>query len=556
MKSNTENSTIIKSLKNKKIILSSWACKIEFHYQYRDWGSSLKKLFGKLILFSPREQFFQYGKKAMNKNFLKLVQKEKPDYILFSLSYNEFDIDTLIKIREVSPKTVLINYFGDDTSRFDDWSRYYALFFDYMLTSEKDNPLYSKDGIDMKRVIPFQFVNCNFFKPLNIRKKYDVTFMGTPFRDRYDYIKFILKNKINFYLIGTAWHSYADLESIRGDDLNSEDYTKLANQTKINLSFSKTAIKQKGKLDTEFKGRILEIPATRSFILIEKFSGSNKFSKTFQKVIFKDKLDLIKKIKYYLKHEKEREEIAKKLYTEVKRDYDLDKCFINFFIKEANLKLPKPRLPELNEKTVILEKEDFNLSNIKIKNKLKDVNYIGFSTNNLKKNSKIRYFQKYSLKKSKKEISCCDYYVNSKILGDYMLFKTKEAFKTNPKAEFDKFVRLDQLMVKKNYFIKNINLFRSFVNGEVIDLINDINTVFVSIPLIRINNLDIRQYSLLSPFFRFNFLDEIYSMVLKKRPSRYLFKLLIASLFGKKFIFKAIKQSVFNKVNISMIKNY
>ena len=566
MQSNPINNPRVQFLKNQKIILASWGCKIKYHYQHRDWKTCLEKLFNKLILFSPRDQYFQYGKEQLNKNFIKLIEKENPDYILFSLSYNEFNIETLLKIKEISPKTILINYFGDDHWRFEDWSRYYALFFDYIITSEKENPFYGEEGISMKKVFPFQFVNCDFFKPLNLEKKYSTTFIGMPIRDRYDYIKYILKNKIDFHLFGGDWTGYKDLKSIYSGNLSSEDYLKVASQTKINLSFSKTALKQPKRYDTQFKGRILEIPATKSFILIEDFTGADKFSKTFQKIIFKNKEELVKKIKYYLKNEKERKELTEKLYKEVKRDYSLDKQFINLFKKIHEIENKKinhiqtkeTELPKINKKTLILKREDFKLSDSQLIEKLKEIDYIGFKTNNFKNNSYALYFQSYALEKSKKQMSCCDYYVYSKFLGDYLIFKAKQTFKSTSKNNFNRFIQLDQLMVTKDYFIKNLSLFKKFINKKntnSINLINEDNTVFISIPLVRVKELKTKDYKLLKKAFRFNFLDKLYSTISKKKLSFYPFKLLTLGFFKNWFIFKAIKEAVLSKENLHKIEN-
>ena len=84
----------------------------------------------------------------MNNNFIELIRLEKPDYIFFWLIYDEFSIDTFNKIREISPKTKLINFFGDDDTRFDIHSRYYSLFIDFPLISQKNYlKEYHKAGI-------------------------------------------------------------------------------------------------------------------------------------------------------------------------------------------------------------------------------------------------------------------------------------------------------------------------------------------------------------------------------------------------------------------------
>ena len=63
----------------------------------------------------------------MNKRFLEVVKREQPDYVFLWLIYDEFYIDTLLKIKKISAKIKIINFFGDDDSLFDNFSRFYSV---------------------------------------------------------------------------------------------------------------------------------------------------------------------------------------------------------------------------------------------------------------------------------------------------------------------------------------------------------------------------------------------------------------------------------------------
>ena len=122
---------------DKKILFAAWACNNKNYFPYQTWRTPLQKIFKEFIAFDPQECIYQYGKKEMNKKFLEVVEKEKPDFIYFWLIYDEFYIDTLLKIKKISPKTRTVNFFGDDDVMFENFSRYYALFIDYPLASHK-----------------------------------------------------------------------------------------------------------------------------------------------------------------------------------------------------------------------------------------------------------------------------------------------------------------------------------------------------------------------------------------------------------------------------------
>ena len=311
------------SLKNKKILLASWGCKVKTSQECRDWPPVFKKIFRKVIFFSTKNNIYYSGREKLNKNFLKVLKEERPDYLLVCPSLSEFEIDTLLKIREITPNTKTIIWSGDDEFRFDDWVRYYALFFDYILTTKKEISIFKKDKI--KNVYSMIGVNPNYHRKLNIKEIYDVTFIGTPLADRYDYIKFLMKKGINIRLFGGDWHNYSDLKSIYGGFLYPEDFIKVINQSRINLNFSKTFFKQ-GKLG-QMKGRPIEILACNSFLLTEYTNRTIDFLVKNKKMNFRSKEELLKKIKYYLNHEKERKNIAKEGYDYVIKNHSWEKLF-------------------------------------------------------------------------------------------------------------------------------------------------------------------------------------------------------------------------------------
>ena len=239
----------------------------------------------------------------------------------------------------------------------------------------------------------------------------------------------------------------------------------------------------------------------------------------------------MQKIKYYLKNEKEREKLTERFYKKVVREYDCEYRLKESFkeiIRISKKSLPR-KLPEINNKVICLSKDDLNLSFEKIK----DYDNLCFKEGKSENLPYRNYLQSYSLEKSKKPISCCDYYVYSKSLGDYMLFMSKRAFKNLERDDFFKLLDINQLMVKKNYFLKNFKEFRNIFYKKKIDFIDKNNTVFVSIPLIRIKNLNLRDYNILKEAFRMKFLDNLFSVFYQKKIfNSYPYKLFAFGLFS------------------------
>jgi len=70
--------------------------------------------------------------------------------------------------------------------------------------------------------------------------------------------------------------------------------------------------------------RLFEIPASKTFQIVDEKESIGEYFKIGEEIItFKDKKELRNKVRYYLKNEKEREEIAMASYKRIKKDHNL-----------------------------------------------------------------------------------------------------------------------------------------------------------------------------------------------------------------------------------------
>ena len=526
LKKNLSIAEVENTLKKQKLVFSFWNCSSTKDDPYQMWYLPLKELFRKAILFDPRKERFIHGSKKMNELFFELIKKEKPNYVFTNVRRDEQTIHTMEKIKEISPKTKIIAFSGDDDKDFEPLKRYQALFIDCTFIAQPGYiEKYYADGIN-NSFYSFS-INTNLFKPLNIEKIYDVTFVGKPLNPRRTQLNFLIKNGINLKIFGRGWNNYPEFEKNYFGALETKDLIKMINQSKINLSLLKNEYNQ-----LHFKGRVLMFPSCRSFSLTEYFDECLKFFKNNKEIImFKDDNDLLKKIKYYLKHEKEREKIAKDSYEKVMTSHNVLNDFKNLFKKiMENPELFSPKRSKITEKIITLEKKDINKSNKEIKELINEFDYISFSDGNSLPLNHKDYLQAYSLKKTGKEISCCDYHVYDKILGDYLTTNVYKASRKLKKEQFDQAITINQIAVTKKYFIENINKFRSFFDEKIIGIINKDDACFISIPLIRIKKLNkISSDILASSFFHKNFALESYLLLKQKKlfTSRYFYRLLM-----------------------------
>ncbi len=550
-------------LKEKTILYSLWDCESKTGWTRYQFDSPLNKIFKEVITFDPRKKRFDYGPEQMRKTFLKIIKERKPDYILLMVGSDEMNIDTLEEIKHISPETKTIGLLTDEDVEFEVFSRYYALFLDYcMVTQPKYLSLYKKDGLT--NGLPLVGLNLDLFKPIKLEKKYDLSFVGQQYPPRVELMRFLMSQGIKFNIWGPGWLNYPEFkEHIRGGPIEVEKYIEVMNQSKITLGLVKNKYG-----NSHISHRPFEAGACKAFQLLDYAPEYWPYLKNKEEVVmFKDKKDLVKKIKYYLKNNKEREKITEKCYKKVTREYDITIALKKFFkvVLQDEAKFSRKSLPKINKKLVEITIKDIKNDNI-LKSKLKDANYIAFKQGKVKFHKYKNYLQVYSLEKTGKDISCCDYSINSKDLGDYLIFKSFRYHKFVKKEKFSKLLNINQIVFRKDFFLKNLNNFKRILNGEEIKLVKKENTAFVALPLVKVKSLNKINYHAIQKLdkpsmdkaFQINFVFIFYSLIHRKKFlfNNYPYKVLIYSLFeGHFYILKYLLNSVFNKENWSRVKN-
>ncbi|MBI2045176.1 glycosyltransferase [Candidatus Pacearchaeota archaeon] len=530
MKLSLNARNVEKILKEKKLLFAMWGCESNEHQPHCNY-EPLKKILGDVIVFDPRKKKYEYGPEKSKEMLLKIITEQKPDYILLTLSsLADFDIDTLMNIYKISPKTKTIVFLTDDDTRFDNWTRYHMLFIDYGLVVQTHYlPKFKEDGLGgVFPAIEVIGIDTNYYKPLNLKKEYDVTFIGGPNKSRVELMRLLVKNKINLKIWGHGWTEYGDLRKNYMGPASAENYVKIINKSKISLGFSRN-----GEGELHIKGRIFEVAACKSFNLVDYFLEYLKiFKEGKEMVMFKDSGDLLEKIAYYLKHEKEREMVAENAYKKVIRKCNLINGYKNIFRKILNEESKFSRtLPKINGKIAELSNDDFKLGITSIKEKVNKADYICFRAKDSRFHKYKNYLQAYSLEKTKKEISCCSYSVYSKGLGDLLLLDLEEQLRSFNIGKFEEALKIDQLLVSRGYFLKNIFNFKEFFNGKRIDIINKENTSFIFIPLVRIRKVNAIKYGDMKKAFQMNFAIKLYSLAYQKKLliDGYLYRLFIRS---------------------------
>lgn len=255
--------------------------------------------------------------KKINKKFLSIIQKSHYEFILI-LKGVEIDLSTIKKIKDLD--NFLINWSPDHYFNNLNSSKNLKSslpFYDLIISPRTHLfDFYRSKGVKNLLHIDW-YLNTDLQYPINDNKHleylYDVSFIGNWSPKREKYISFLSKYNVNIW--GGGWKK-SSAEFKKRFKINESiffpEMSKIIDSSKINLNFLTNE-----NYDTS-NFRNYELLAAKGFQLTEY---SDFLSKQFEDkkhlVFFRDELDLIEKIKYYLKSNDERENIRNQGYDYV-----------------------------------------------------------------------------------------------------------------------------------------------------------------------------------------------------------------------------------------------
>jgi len=326
-------------------------------FEYETFYSYFKRYFGSDITYLPFEDILSLGKQKYNKIVLETIQKEKPDIFFSFMFTDELDFKTLDEIKKY---TTSIAWFADDHWRFHNYSKYYAPYFSRVVTTySKAVEWYKKAGIE--NIIHSQWaVDTDLYKPTKWTgedKPPEVSFVGSWSRPRAKIIETLKKAGIPVSVYGKGWD---------GGHVSQEKMIEIFSHSKINLalnpapdflntnSLGRLFFKRSlNKIVPDFhiirnieafahrgisqiKARHFEIPACGGFLMTSHADDLENYYKPEEIVLYENIDDFVRKIKFYLSHDKQRENIAHAGYERTIRDHTYKQRFEEIFKKIKN----------------------------------------------------------------------------------------------------------------------------------------------------------------------------------------------------------------------------
>ena len=188
-------------------------------------------------------------------------------------------------------------------------------------TKEQDLPVYEKLGA-RHVVFSLQGFDPSIHRPISLttdetrRMACDVSFVGQRMADRAGRLSYLCRTRsLNLRIYGTGWQSGLSSATLKKSFYGpaiGDEYAKVICASKIALGFLNH------KVGDTFTTRTFEIPACGGFLLAERTPAHRSlFIENSEAVYFDSNEELVDKVDYYLKHESERQRVAKAGYQKV-----------------------------------------------------------------------------------------------------------------------------------------------------------------------------------------------------------------------------------------------
>jgi len=284
--------------------------------------------------------FRQEGREIMNARLIEAARMFSPDIVLFCLFENEIIESTITELNTFTKTAV---YFFDDPWR-QSYVRHWIQYFRYFSTPDYYMfRQYQSEGLRQAVYSPFGY-NQDIYKKKNLPLKYEVSFVGGFSSYRQWVVSLLRKAGLDVRVFGRGWDGDRNW-------ITTEQMVDIFNQSAVNLNLSngvsynvfhvlssfrspkalKTILMNR-KIKEQVKGRHYEICGCGGFQLSYFVPGLNLAYEIDKEIaVFEDPQLLAAQIKFFLKHDTLRSEIAEAGYRRSLRDHSARQYLKNLF---------------------------------------------------------------------------------------------------------------------------------------------------------------------------------------------------------------------------------
>lgn len=291
--------------------------------EYNSFYRTLVRMVPEVVEFDFMSLLQHEGKDQMNRNLIATAHRHQPDLIFFCLFTDEIEQET---IGELTKRFCTFNWFCDDHWRFSNFSRHYAPYFSFVSTTDPDAvERYERTGYRNALLTQWACNHKDYIRIPDAVSGQDVTFVGQPHGSRRAIVKYLEWNGITVNTFGMGWP--------RGR-VSQDQMIRIFNESRINLNLSNSSWNAHTLFRNrqQIKARNFEIPGCSGFLLTNRVEHLERYYRIGEEVAcFTGTRDLLRQIRYFLQHDDERQEIARRGYERTVREHTYEQRFKALF---------------------------------------------------------------------------------------------------------------------------------------------------------------------------------------------------------------------------------
>lgn len=310
---------------------------VEFQY---DLDTTFKHL---NLSASADAEFIRTNRPQLSEELVaqvKAAHARKPIDVLFSYFYTACVLpEALAEIRKLGICTV--NWYCNGSYQLELVAEI-APHYDFCLVPEKFR-LEDYRKLGARPIYCQEAANPNFYKPAEVTQDHDITFIGQCYGDRPEIVRHAYERGVEICCYGLYWrprHVLAPTdarggipERLRNDLLTDEQLVAMISRSKINLGFSSCgSTHETGHRILQVRLRDFEIPMSGGFYMTEHMEELAEFFTPDQEIVmYRDRNDMVEKMRYYLAHADKRRAIAQAGYERARREHTWHRRFEDSF---------------------------------------------------------------------------------------------------------------------------------------------------------------------------------------------------------------------------------
>ena len=290
-------------------------------YEYSNFIPAIRRLGHDVVHFESWDRGGYESFAELNVVFLKTVERENPDLIFCVLMHYELWQETLETVRRSCP-AIIINWSTDDSWKYAQFSRFVAPFFDlYATTCPAAITKSAEDNLSNFMLTQWAADAGRLAEPLPARQcRHEVSFVGTAYGNRPKWIAELKKRGIDVMCFGHGWPN---------GPVAAAEIPGIIRESVISLNFRDSGLVLHGfvpRRSRQIKARVFEVPGAGGFLMTENAERLESFYTLDKEIVVFDGIDdLAGKIRHFLAHPDERDEVARAGHrrTSAEHTYDL-----------------------------------------------------------------------------------------------------------------------------------------------------------------------------------------------------------------------------------------